>query len=40
MTAVGVTLATPLAEGEDYTSTLTPLPGHVPATPKADPQPR
>ncbi|ULR54664.1 Eco57I restriction-modification methylase domain-containing protein [Streptomyces deccanensis] len=35
MATAGLTLETPLVEGENYTSTLTPLPGHGPRHPKA-----
>ncbi|KOU89506.1 MULTISPECIES: Eco57I restriction-modification methylase domain-containing protein [unclassified Streptomyces] len=35
MAAVGVSLTTPLVDGENYTSTLTPPPGHGPRHPAA-----
>ena len=38
MAAVGVSLTTPLVDGENYTSTLTPPPGHGPRHP-AEPEP-
>jgi hypothetical protein len=33
MAAAGLTLENPLVEGENYTSTLTPPPGHGPRHP-------
>jgi hypothetical protein len=33
MAAVGVSLTAPLVDGENYTSTLTPPPGHGPRHP-------
>lgn len=35
MAAAGVSLTTPLLDGENYTSTLTPPPGHGPRHPEA-----
>ncbi|MCE6993280.1 N-6 DNA methylase [Saccharothrix sp. S26] len=39
MAAAGVSLTTPLVDGENYTSTLTPPPGHGPRHPARDDQP-
>ncbi|MFT7841106.1 N-6 DNA methylase [Saccharothrix sp. BKS2] len=39
MAAVGVSLTTPLVDGENYTSTLIPPPGHGPRHPARDDQP-